>query len=435
MRRTLLIVFGLIIGAVVVWLNLKPDRWGGEHEPSAADLMAPLEAPDFAAYTDASRRMIVEATAGLKDPPDGQQIEWRLPFALTPDPATCPPGKNGLARRGVLLVHGLSDSPYLVRDIAEAFRDRCYLARAVLLPGHGTVQGDLQRSGLEDWMAAVRYGLESFDGAVDGPLVLAGYSMGVSLGILHVLEDEAGHGPEITAMVGFAPALHGPFEPADARLAFLQLVSGLPRFQYYAVRRQIDPVKYESFAVAATFEYAALQARIGDLVGGTPLNIPFFAVMSEADLTVPPANVLDFFCHRLKGPRRFELYSNDGERLLPCKDIVLRRSAWPEDGVLEITHVGITNRPDNPVYGRQPGAYVNCHHYQDDGEELYRACRDPANQPQNSRIRYGEPSPENLERHLMRRGMFNPDLESLMSDLLDWLDRTLEAGSQLHMAD
>ena len=429
MRRTLLIVFGLIIGSVLVWLNLKPDRWGVEHEPSATDLMAPLQAPDFAAYIDASRRMIVEATAGLKEPPGPEEIERRLPFSLTPDPATCPPGGNGLPRRGVLLVHGLSDSPYLVRDVANAFRDHCYLARAVLLPGHGTVPGDLRRVGVEAWMAALRYGLESFEGAIDGPLVLAGYSLGVSLSVLQVIENTTAHRPEIAAIVGFAPALHGPFEPADARLAFLQLVSGFPRFQYYAVRRQIDPVKYESFAVAATFEYVALQARIGDLVGGMPLTIPFFAVMSEADLTVPPANIFDFFCHRVEGRRRFDLYSNDSERRLPCKDIVLRRSAWPEDGVLEITHVGITNGPDNPVYGRQPGAYVNCHHYQDEDEDLYRACRDPANRPQNSRIRYGEPSPENLKRHLMRRGMFNPDLESLMSDLLDWLDQTLEAES------
>ena len=429
MRRTLLIVFGLIIGSVLVWLNLKPDRWSAEHEPSATDLMAPLQAPDFAAYIDASRRMIVEATAGLKRPPGPAEIERRLPFTLTPDPANCPPSRSGLPRRGVLLVHGLSDSPYLVRDVAEAFRGRCYLARAVLLPGHGTVAGDLQRTGFEAWMAAVRYGLDSFEGAIDGPLVLAGYSLGVSLGVLQVIEKPGAHPPEIAAMVGFAPALHGPFEPTDARLAFLQLVSGFPRFQYYAVRRQIDPVKYESFAVAATFEYVALQARIGDLVSGRPLTIPFFAVMSEADLTVPPDNILDFFCHRVVGPRRFELYSNDDQQGLPCEDIVLRRSAWPEDGVIEITHVGITNAPDNPVYGRQPGAYVNCHHYQDQDEELYRACRDPANQPQNSRIRYGEPSPENLERHLMRRGMFNPDLASLMSDLLDWLDQTLQAGS------
>ena len=429
MRRTLLIVFGLIIGSVVVWLNLKPGEWGAEHEPSAADLMAPLQAPDFAAYIEASRRMIVEATAALKEPPGLEQIERRLPFVLSPDPATCPPNGSGLPRRGVLLVHGLSDSPYLVRDIAHAFADRCYLARAVLLPGHGTVPGDLQRAGLEAWMAAVSYGLESFAGAIDGPLVLAGYSMGVGLGVLQVIENTTADRPEIAAIVGFAPALHGPLDPTDARLAFLQLVSDFPRFQYYAVRRQIDPVKYESFAVAATFEYMALQDRIGDLMSGMPLSIPFFAVVSEADLTVPPANILDFFCHRVEGRRRLELYSNDDQRPLPCKNIFLRPSAWPEDGVLELTHVGITNAPDNPVYGRQSGAYVNCHHYQNEDEALYRACRDPANRPQNSRIRYGEPSPENLQQHLIRRGMFNPDLASLMSELLDWLDQTLGAGS------
>ena len=100
-----------------------------------------------------------------------------------------------------------------------------------------------------------------------------------------------------------------------------------------------------------------------------------------------------------------ELYSNDGERLLPCKDIVLRRSAWPEDGVLEITHVGITNLPQNPVYGPHPGAHVNCFHYEDDDPELYRACRDTVKTPKNSRVRYGEPSPKNLQRQIGNNDM------------------------------
>ena len=430
MSRTLFMVFGLIIVTTLIWFNLKPDHWSTLHEPSAVDLLAPLQAPNFEAYIDANRYMIIEATAGLDEAPSRQTIEARLPFSLSPDTVACPPGASGLPRRGVLLVHGLSDSPYLVRDVAEAFRDHCYLARAILLPGHSTVPGDLQRTGAAAWMAAVRYGLESFKGAIDGPLVLAGYSTGVSLIILQALENRSAQDPEIAAIVGFAPALHGPMEPADARLAFLQLVSGFPRFQYLAVREQTDPVKYESFAVAATFEYTALQARIGNLRTGSPLTIPFFAVVSDADLTVPWENVLEFFCNRAKGPRRFEFYvSNPVRMILPCEDIFFRPAAFPEDGVLDITHVGITIRPDNPVYGRRPGAYVNCHHYEGEDEALYRACLDPQNQPQNSRVRYGEPSPENLAAHLVRRGKFNPDLDRLLDDLLGWLEQLLaEAG-------
>lgn len=432
MRRPLLIGLFILIAAALGWLFSKPARWAVYHEPSAVDLMAPLAAQDFDAYISASRDMIRQATAQLEAPPDETMIARRLPFELKPDPATCPSGAAGRAQRGALLVHGLSDSPWLVRDISAALRANCYLVRAVLLPGHGTLPGDFSRAGPGEWMAAVEFGIASFEDALDGPLVLVGYSAGASLAILFALENGGAQSPQIAAIVGFAPALHGPSEAGDLRPALLRLLWRTPRFRYFTVRRQRDPVKYESFAARASLGYREIQERIGDLRNGKPLRVPFFGAISDVDMTVPAENVVRFFCQRVTARRYFALYTNDDELVPPCPDIYPRPAAFPEEGVLEITHIGITNRVSNPVYGPHPGAYVNCHHYLEEGGARYATCLETGKTPRNSAIRYAEPRPENLEAHLIRRGMFNPDFDGLMELVISWLDRVVPAVGEIH---
>ena len=52
----------------------------------------------------------------------------------------------GEPRGSVLLMHGLTDSPYSMRGIAEVFQSRGYYVVALRLPGHGTLPGGVARS-------------------------------------------------------------------------------------------------------------------------------------------------------------------------------------------------------------------------------------------------------------------------------------------------
>ena len=62
-----------------------------------------------------------------------QQVLWNLPYRLAPS-ANC----RSADRTGLLLVHGLSDSPFVFRDLARYLADRCIEVRTLLLQGHGT---------------------------------------------------------------------------------------------------------------------------------------------------------------------------------------------------------------------------------------------------------------------------------------------------------
>ena len=65
------------------------------------------------------------------------------------EPAGAPVG-------AVVLLHGLTDSPYSLRHIARRYRDDGYVAVAIRLPGHGTVPSGLTDVEWEQWIAATR---------------------------------------------------------------------------------------------------------------------------------------------------------------------------------------------------------------------------------------------------------------------------------------
>ena len=56
----------------------------------------------------------------------------------------------------VVLLHGLTDSPYSQRHIASFYRDRGFVAIVPRMPAHGTVPAALTDVEWEDWMAATR---------------------------------------------------------------------------------------------------------------------------------------------------------------------------------------------------------------------------------------------------------------------------------------
>ena len=113
-------------------------------------------------------------------------VDMRAPFQIPLDSdVLCQQKKTG-AGKGFLLIHGLTDSPYLLKNIAQSLADQypCALIRAVLLPGHGTVVGDTLAMKYQDWIEITEYGVRSFDKIESvQELFLVGFSTGTALAI------------------------------------------------------------------------------------------------------------------------------------------------------------------------------------------------------------------------------------------------------------
>lgn len=213
--------------------------------------------------------------------------DWNRSFVLAPE---------GVPLGAVVLLHGLTDSPYSMRHVAERYRDLGFVAVAVRLPGHGTVPGSLADVEWEDWSEATRLAVRearSRSGA-NTPLHLVGYSTGGALALqyaLDALENEDLARPDrivllspmigITAFARFAGLLGLPaFLPTFARAAWLSVV---PEF---------NPFKYNSFPVNAARQSSllsrALQSRLSRAaregrLAGLP---PILTFQSVVDFTV-----------------------------------------------------------------------------------------------------------------------------------------------------
>lgn len=65
------------------------------------------------------------------------------------------PGVGERADTAVLLVHGLTSSPQMVRPVAEHLAEQGYAVSAPLLPGHGTRWQHLASTRYADWLRAI----------------------------------------------------------------------------------------------------------------------------------------------------------------------------------------------------------------------------------------------------------------------------------------
>ncbi|MFA3758990.1 alpha/beta hydrolase [Yersinia sp. 2544 StPb PI] len=172
--------------------------------------------------------------------------DWNRSYILEPE---------GKPKGAVVLLHGLTDTPYSLRHIAENYRQRGYVAIGIRLPAHGTVPAALTDVEWQDWLAATRLAVREAKAlsGPDLPLHVVGFSNGGALAMKYTLDsmdDPTLAKPVrvilISPMIGvtsfarFAGIAGWPaIFPAFAKAAWLGIV---PEF---------NPFKYNSFPVNA----------------------------------------------------------------------------------------------------------------------------------------------------------------------------------------
>lgn len=201
-----------------------------------------------------------------------------------------------------VLLHGLTDSPYSLRHIAELYRQRGWLALAIRLPGHGSVPAGLTRVSTDQWRAATALAVRSARAMAPKnlPLHLVGYSNGAALATDYAVRaqsDAALYRPDrlilLSAEIGVSGAarfvgLAGlpAIFPAFAKAAWLD---SLPEY---------NPFKYNSFPVNAARQAYRMtqivQHGLASLKGdGLASLAPILSFQSLVDATVDTAAVVE----------------------------------------------------------------------------------------------------------------------------------------------
>jgi alpha-beta hydrolase superfamily lysophospholipase len=310
-----LVAGALVVGGAVHAMVGLPDlhpwhRFVPDAELRAADLGDAFTLEQYLEREDAVFRQVrdrVEAvvphgagtnrydTSSISSPTRAER-DWNRTFAMSPVET----------RGGVLLVHGLTDSPYSMRALAERLSARGFYALGLRMPGHGTVPAGLTEATAEDWMAAVRVGARHVRRSVgpDRPLLLVGYSNGGALLMRYALE--AGRDarlPRPTGIVLISPMIG---VTPMARLArAISALGPLPFFEkakWLDVVPEYNPFKYNSFPANAGHQSYLVAARLHSEIAAAAADgrierlPPILVFQSIVDATVStPAVVRDFF--------------------------------------------------------------------------------------------------------------------------------------------
>jgi alpha-beta hydrolase superfamily lysophospholipase len=219
--------------------------------------------------------------------------DWNRSYVMEPE---------GEPVGAVVLLHGLTDSPYSLRHVAQRYRDRGFVAIGLRVPGHGTVPAGLTDVRWEDWMAATRLAVREARKRVPAPapLHLVGFSNGGALAMKYALDAvENPQLPRADRLVLFTPMI------GITRFARFAGLAGLPAMlpafanaAWLSNLPEFNPFKYNSFPVnGARQSYRltdALQAQIQRLARANRLGTlpPVLTFQSVIDFTVSTPAIL-----------------------------------------------------------------------------------------------------------------------------------------------
>jgi alpha-beta hydrolase superfamily lysophospholipase len=364
-------------------------------------LFTQLEEQVYAQTPTGPAYALVRYSTGSAADPQRRQPNWNRSFELEAD---APAG-------GVLLLHGMSDSPYSLRAMGETLNRHGYQVLGLRLPGHGTAPSGLTGVGWQDMAAAVRLAMAHLAARVrNKPIYIVGYSTGAPLALDFALNALDGSvSPVPAGLVLISPAID--ISPAAALATWkrrLSVIPGLGRLAWLQIQPEFDPYKYNSFATNAAEQVHRLTRSVARRIAARGQSDPgadfppVLVFKSTVDATVSTGAVVDTLLAHL-APNRNELVLFDINRFamkstllvsdpgpltarvmddatLPFAVTLVANQnsetnrvvahhkaafsarvatteplelAWPR-GVISLSHVALPIPPDDPLYGERP---------------------------------------------------------------------------------
>ena len=323
-RRMLRILLSSLAGAFVViliiavmYLNNQPELSIWHTTVLDEEFRAAAGLTSFDQYLKLEDRLFeqLETEIYQKVPPEERQKTNRYFHGSLSDPGRWPRNWNRTfvltaeePRFGVLLIHGMSDSPYSVHALGEALNSRGGYVVGLRVPGHGQAPSGLVNVQWEDMAAAVKLAFAYVgEQAGDRPLYIVGYSNGGALAVNYALDTLADPRlPKADGLVLLSP------EIGLSKVAFLanwqewigQLL-GLENLAWNSVLPEYDPWKYGSFAINAARQAYQITEAVQEQItraseAGTLGQLPpILAFQSVVDATIAAPDLVSNLFARL----------------------------------------------------------------------------------------------------------------------------------------
>jgi pimeloyl-ACP methyl ester carboxylesterase len=408
-----------LVAGFILYLESRTDLDVWHRADLDQEFTAASGISSFEEYLELENRLFtqLDEVVYARTGPVGDDLINRYKRGSLADPERWSPNWNRsyemtvtVPRASVLLLHGLSDSPYSLRNLAERLQAAGVHVLGLRVPGHGTAPSALLDVTWQDMAAAVRLAVRHLAESNPGlPVYVVGYSNGAALAVNYALAalNEPGL-PPVDRLVLISPAIGVSSMAAlavwQARLGRLL---GLEKLAWNEILPEYEPFKYGSFAVnAGDLSYQLtleIQRQLDELSGSDRLEHmpPVQAFSSVVDATVLAPALVEQLFNRLPGDGHelvlFDINDMAGiEHILrwgpdemiralqaaqepvytlylvtnraPGDSTVVERSwvggrqaaeewvlglAWPDD-VYSLSHVALPFPPGDPLYGGRP---------------------------------------------------------------------------------
>ncbi len=366
-----------------------------------------LQEKIFRKKSSRQQYQLIRYDSGSLADPTAYASNWNRSFEL----------KQDNPKAGVLLLHGLSDSPYSLRTLAETFHNQGYYVLGLRMPGHGTVPSGLVHTNWQDMAAAVKLAAVHLGKQIgqSPEFHIIGYSMGAAQAVnysLDALQDTSL--PRAKSLVLISPAIG---VSSSAALAIwqsrLSAIPGLEKLAWNSIGPEYYPYKYTSFAVNAGDLMYRLTIAVGEKLNrlGEQNKLsafpPTLSFLSAVDATVSVSAVVDSLLNKLRNNGNelvlFDLNRNNNvipflqqdpkaglDKLMSTPDLNFRVSlltnkspdghkihelnkernntrstrnldlSWPSH-VYSLSHVALPFPESDSLYGSRPGNKYGLH--------------------------------------------------------------------------
>ena len=320
------LAYGIAGGSVVLLvvavdhLNGRPDLKVWHEAELESEYTAASKVDTFEGYLELEDGLFSELDEKVygKIEPEDERLINRYHRDSLADPENWPRNWNRTFEftvrdpvAAVLLLHGMSDSPYSLRTAGERFHAEGAWVVGLRIPGHGTAPSGLVEVEWEDMAAAVRLAMRHLkEKTGDVPIYIVGYSNGGALAVEYALSSlDDGKLPRAEGLILISPAIGvSPIASLAVWQGRLGWVLGMKKLSWNSVLPEYDPFKYNSFAVNAGHQVYRLTDEIRKKIeeegsaGRLEDFPPVLAFQSAVDATVSTTALIANLFARLPNP-------------------------------------------------------------------------------------------------------------------------------------
>ncbi len=305
------------------------------YQPSGYNSSFDFNGNDFGDYIDHTRKKIRLARLDLHSDYAEEIIDANAPFMWLPKE------NSANKKRAVLLIHGLYNSPFSLKDLGHIFYQQGFLVYSILLPGHGTVPADLLHIHRQSWQQTMDFAVNALKDNIDEL-----YLCGMSTGALLCLDYHLRH-PHMTikSIITLAPALKikniaAPFSPLIAKLS-----------PWLEKNSQDNYTKYRSFATQPVTEVYRLGKKVlKEMQKKKYLDTKLFMAYSHSDQVIS-AKACEQFFTRYASPDSRCVIHHSGTTVPADPRIHYLDDKFPETPPYVLRHNGLPISPENGYYG------------------------------------------------------------------------------------